>query len=279
MQNLLLFFVRFGGVVLFVILECICFFLIVKNNKKQESIYLNSSNLFSGAIYSRFDRVVRYFYLDEISDSVMVENAKLYQQLTFLKSLDTIPTLDTLFGDSIRFHYELIPTRIINNIENSSENSMTLDKGTKAGIHSGMGVISNKGIIGIVRNVSENYSQVMTILNTHSSISTSIKRNNYFGSLVWNRIDARYMRMDALPKHADLKIGDTIQTSGYSTIFPKGIFVGVVDSFWIEPGTGLYSANVRTMQDLMNLQYAYVIKNFRESELSKLEEMNDMNKK
>lgn len=277
MQNLLLLFIRFGGFLVFILLEGFCFYMVVKYNKTQQSIYANSSNVISGNVYSKYDKVLRYFHLEEISDSVMAENAKLYQQLTFLKSLDTIPTIDTLVGDSILSRYEFVPARVINNVANLNENSMTLDKGSLNGIRKGMGVISNNGIVGIVRNVTPHFCQVMTVLSSNSIISTSIKRNNFFGSLTWNRKDSRYLKMDAVPKHADILKGDTIQTSGYSTVFPKGIFVGTVDSFWIETGTGFYELRVKTLQELLNIKYVYVVRNFDEEELKTLDDMSHIN--
>jgi rod shape-determining protein MreC len=125
-----------------------------------------------------------------------------------------------------------------------------------------MGVISsNKGIIGVVRNVSENFAHVISILNSQSRISCSIKSRNGHGSLRWRDLDPLRISLVDVPKHEKIVVGDTVITSGYSTMFPRGILVGVIESYKVVSGSNNYLITVKLFNDLTNVKYAYVIKN------------------
>jgi hypothetical protein len=100
---------------------------------------------------------------------------------------------------------------------------MTLNKGAMHGIKPDMAVISSNGIAGIVRDVSEHYSTVMSVLNWNSKISSKIKKNEYFGSTIWDGESADIASLIDIPIHAPLAVGDSIVTSEFSTIFPEGI--------------------------------------------------------
>ena len=92
-----------------------------------------------------------------------------------------------------------------------------------------MGVVDANGVVGIVYKTSPHYSTVIPLLNSKSSISCKIVGSEYFGYLKWEYGDSRYAYLKDLPRHAEFNLGDTVVTSGYSTVFPAGIMVGTVD--------------------------------------------------
>ena len=112
---------------------------------------------------------------------------------------------------------------------NLADNYITLDKGSSSGIHSEMGVVDGNGIVGIVYETSPSYSVVISVLNSKSNISCKIVGSDYFGYLKWEHGDSRYAYLKDLPRHAEFNLGDTVVTSGFSTVFPEGIMVGTVD--------------------------------------------------
>ena len=175
-------------------------------------------------------------------------------------------------ADSIFDRYKLIPATICNSTNNLHHNHITLCKGRREGIRTDMGVISShKGIVGVVRNVSENFAHVISILNNQSKISCSIKSRFGHGTLIWNGSDPQRMSLESIPKHEKILYGDTVITSGYSTVFPRGILVGKVESFAIKPGSNSYDIVVKLFNDPMNIRYAYVIQNRYADEQAKLE--------
>lgn len=260
MRNLLILIAKHGSTITFLLLELICFYILINYNQSQKEIWSHSANLFSGSVNERVQNTSDYFTLESVNDSLLVENAKLLQTIINYRvqsKENSFQAFET--QDSIIQGYTFIPARITNKSTNLRNNHITLNKGLKDSIRIGMGVISQEGIIGIVKNVSENYSVVMTILNGQSKISASIKSNDYHGTLVWPGKDTRKMKLMTLPRHAEIVVGDTIITSGYSTVFPYGIMIGKVNSFEIESGDDSYSIDIDLFNDLSKLSYAYIV--------------------
>ena len=85
-------------------------------------------------------------------------------------------------------------------------------------------------------------------------------------------MDPQTMILESVPKHQYIAIGDTVVTSGYSTIFPKGIKVGRIEKFEVIPGSNSFEITVKLFQNLSSLPYAYVVKNRFAAEQLKLEE-------
>ncbi len=272
MKNLLRNFKKFGGIFTFLFLEGVCFFLIVRYNEDQQLIAISSANTYLGATVEKADDIADYFSLTRQNEELRRENAELrgrldnayYQGSTFVE--------DSLFMAHREHQFEYIPAKVINKTMVGGHNTLVLNRGKKHGVEKHMGVVSNLGIVGIVVAVSERYSKVMTILHRQSSISAAIKRNHYFGSLVWKGNDPTEMDLIAIPQHAKLEVGDTIQSSGYSNIFPEGIQIGKVESFKRAKGDNNYTIKVRLNNDISNLQHAYIIKNKMLEDLKKLEE-------
>jgi rod shape-determining protein MreC len=268
MYNVIQLFLKYGAHLLFIAFELLCFSLIINYNKNQREILLNSSNVYLGKISAQTAKVSDYFRLKHINDSLIRENAVLVENLILLDyATDQIPETDTAY---LRYH--LIPAFICNSTVYLRNNHLTLCKGSREGIRPGMGVISaEKGIVGLVRNVSTNFAHVMSILNTQTRISCAIQGLNAHGNLVWKNTDPLRMTLEAVPKHQQISLGDTIMTSGYSTMFPKGIPVGKIENFMIIPGSNSYEITVKLFNDVTNIRYAYVIQNRFAAEQSSLE--------
>ena len=155
------------------------------------------------------------------------------QRVAFLEK-----TLKNKGMDSVRLYslerlepdeYHIFKANVIKNSLNRVDNYITLDEGTSAGIRPEMGVVDANGVVGIVYKTSPHYSTVIPLLNSKSSISCKIVGSEYFGYLKWEYGDSRYAYLKDLPRHAEFNLGDTVVTSGYSTVFPAGIMVGTVD--------------------------------------------------
>lgn len=260
MNNLLLFVFRYSAFLLFILLEIICVVLIVKYNKNQRSIFLNSSSIISGKLYNFADKAYEYNNLRSVADSLAGENALLKTHLYNLqRTLDHMPDDTQPLDSCILEPYNIIPARVINNSINQRNNHFTIDRGVHDGIREGMGVISPHGVAGIIDHVGEKYSTAISLLHSAARISSSIKRNNFFGSLVWKEIDPSHMTLEAVPRQADIRLGDTIVTSGYSFIYPSGIFIGTVDKFWTEGGSNYYTIEVKLHEDIARLDRVYVV--------------------
>jgi rod shape-determining protein MreC len=114
----------------------------------------------------------------------------------------------------------------------------------------------------------------MPVLNRNFRLSAKIKKNNYFGSLVWPGESPDEAVLMDIPYHVRLEIGDTIVTSGYSAIFPEGLTVGTISDFNRLEGN-FYRINVRLAVDFKNLDYVYLIDNLLYDEQVTLENYQD----
>ena len=267
MLNVIQFIIRFGTFFLFLGLEIVCIYLIVNYNKAQQDIFLNSANLLSGSVNEKFTKVRSFMNQYSVVDSISQENAALYQERFNYPFL--FDTLDNFKDTSLV--YSVIPARVFNNSASTQHNYFTINKGTLDGVQKGLGIITKNGVAGIVKSTSKHFALVISILNDDLKTSASLTRNGYFGSLVWDGKDPKYFDLQDLPRHAETKVGDTIQTSGYSLIFPKGILLGTVEEIKQKEGTNFYSLTCRIWEDMSKLDIVYVLKNNAKPELDQLE--------
>jgi len=263
---------RYGTHLLFGILEIICFYLIISYNQKQREIFINSSNVYAARISEYRNRLIEFTNLKDQNDALIRENATLIENLIRIEySSDSPPPPDSLY-----MQYGLLPAEICNSTFHLSNNYFTLCKGSREGVKPGMGVISaDAGIIGVTKNVSENYTRVMSLLHTQTKISCAIKGKESHGSLEWKGNDPTRMVLFHIPKHHVLRVGDTIVSSGDSTMFPKGILVGRIEKYKVEAGSNSYDVTVKLFNDLSAVSHGYVVRHRFASEKENLEEENE----
>ncbi|MCH2043569.1 MAG: rod shape-determining protein MreC [Saprospiraceae bacterium] len=274
MQKLFLYLVRFNGVFIFLILEVIALSLyFTRNTTTEKSAFLSSANGVVGGLFEYSNRVYSYWSLASTNKELAEENARLRMSLPgaqYKQLVTTIKVQDTTYAQQFKYTAALI----VNNSTNNPNNFITINRGKKHGLLASSGVVSGtgEGIVGITRKVSPHYSVVMSVLNRAIRVSAKIKRNNYFGVLTWDGKRTDQMVLESVPKHAEINKGDTIVTSGFSTMFPEGILIGTVDSTFIESGSNFHTAYINLFADVGNLQYVYVINDLMRDERKKLEE-------
>jgi len=253
-------------------LEILCLSLVARYNTSQNEIFINSTNIFSGKIYGGVNNLRQYFHLSAVSDSLANENARL-RKLLYNTDIKEVTRRDSLLTQDSTLQYSYITAKVINNSINLNNNKITLDKGSLAGIGKRMGVINANGIVGIVKEVNDNFAVVLSVLHRSMRISAAIKNKGYFGSMQWNGNDPTRMDLVDVSRHASIMKGDTIVTSGYSTKFPANITVGTIDSFWLTQGNDSYAIQVKLNNDISKLQYVYVIDNLLATEQKAIEEV------
>ncbi len=264
MQNLLQVLLRYGSFFSFILLESICIYFLVTYNDSQREIYLYSSQLATGKIYESMHEVRSYVELNSINDSLAAENARLKAQL-----FSIVP--DSNLTPSSFPDYQITACEVINNNVLGRNNMMTLDKGELHGLERSMGLVDDKGIVGIIKRTGQNYSSAYSILNTDIRISARLKRNQYFGTLTWPAKDLRVMELRSIPKHADIRLGDTVTTTSYSTIFPPDVPIGLVENVRQLPGRSDFTIDVKLFNDLANVKVVYAVKKKDRSERVEVE--------
>lgn len=250
----------------FLFLEAIAFILLVNHNRHHSSVILNATSELTGAITEQANHVYDYFSLIEKNEKLAMENAQLKG-----KSRSSFLITDTNFF-FVDTNYGYIETEIINNTTSHRNNYMMINKGSKHGLDEDMGIVSEHGVAGVIIGVSENYATIMSTLHKDSKYSALIKKNEQLVNVRWDGIDRHYGILENVPTHIELTKGDTIITSGYSFIFPKGMIIGYVDEYFADSSRNLNSARIRFATDFNSLSWVYVIKNYMKNEIIDLQQ-------
>lgn len=274
MRNLFLFIEKYRTFLLFLVLEGICLFLVFNFHRYHRSSFLNSANFFTGTVYAAYDNTAGYFRLKEINDSLMIENAELYSKLN--KSIRRPIGEEVEVCDSaVTQLYTYLSAKVINNTTRKSNNYITIDIGESDGVKKDMGVIGPNGVIGVVTNVSSHFSSIMSVLHKDCRISAKIKRSNYSGFVSWNGFDIKHVVLNGIPEHVSVEKGDTIVTSGFSSIFPEDVNIGIVEEYNIPKGSNFYNISLRLFTEFRQLRYVYVVNYLYKDEQKSLEALND----
>lgn len=211
----------------------------------------------AGRFYTMTSGITGYFGLREINRDLQKQNGNLEMELIRLRDEVRRLSGDSLLirtaADTAISRYDFQVAQVINNSVVRAHNYITLNKGRKDGIHSEMGVIDQNGIVGIINVVSDHYAVVISLLNPKLRLSCKVKGSNYFGSLVWDGKDPRFAVLEELPRHVQFVKGDTIVTSGYSSVFPEGLMVGTVETFSKQRNDNFYALKVKLSTDFSRL--------------------------
>lgn len=266
MRNLIEFLIKHSNWLLFILLEALCLVLIFRFNGYQSSVWFSTANVVAGKTYEISSSIQQYLSLTEVNQQLTERNIYLEQQVVELtKQLqsqsekaatdEVKQRIDALKG------YNLIAAKVVNNTLNRVDNFITIDKGTSDGIEKDMGVVSGTGVVGIVYLVSEHYSVIIPVLNSHSNISCTINNRGYFGYLHWYGGLPNVAYVDDIPRHARFNNSDIIVTSGYSAVFPQGVEVGRIKSVHNSEDGISYRLKIKLSTDFGNLRDVYVVDN------------------
>ena len=268
MQNLLQLIFRYSNLFIFIFFELICIYLVVNYNHQQRNIFIQSANKISGSVTNQVDKLTSFLSLDNNNEKLAIENAELKKALQISQSgnnkFENIDLRDT------SYYFDFIPAKVIQNSIKRRNNYITINKGAADGIQEGMGVISRDGLVGIVKQTTQNFASIISLLHSQTRISAKLQSTEFFGSVKWNFKNPRYVKLEAIPKHAQIEEGDTIVTSGFSNIFPENLVVGTIKDLEIPSGSNFYDINVQLNNELDRLSYIYIIKHFKKIELDSL---------
>lgn len=271
MLSLFRYLVRNYPLLLFIALEVISLILLFNFNNYQQVKYLNSANRISGAVYEKISTVFGYFDLHKVNQKLASENARLKTELESVKTEkhEINPFFRTDINSGISNKY--ISARAINYSVNKAYNYITLNKGRRHGIKTDQGIVCATGVVGVVAYVSDSYSLGLSVLNPRWEISAKLKNTGNFGPLSWKGDDYRYAYLKEIPLHLVVNVGDTIVTSGHSTVFPEGVLIGTVNSVDKPSGESNYEIKVKLSTDFVNLTYVDIINNENREEIELLQ--------
>lgn len=258
----------------FVILETASVVMLFRFNSYHNSIWVTQANAVTGKVVAWEAEYHSYAQLREMNEiltrqnvSLQISNDRMRQELDSL--LHDSTHTERLMTERLA-QYESVHAHVISNCVQEKDNIITLDRGRADGVQTEMGVVSGTGPVGIVYAVSDHYSLVLPLLNSKSNISCRLRGTNYFGSLSWRGGSILEATLSDIPRHATCKVGDQVETSGFSSVFPPGIFVGKVSHVGNSKDGQSYELTVKLSTDLSVLRDVIILKNPAKEELDTL---------
>lgn len=215
--------------------------------------------------------VYSYLGLRERNELLLAENAQLRNNYIELErrvkdaiAEAKLPEVGVLLDSTAIASRDnkFVTARIVNLSARTGEVYYIINKGSRDGLRQDMPVMSDRGVLGAILDVSNNYAVVIPIINPKLRLSCTIKTKGHKGTLMaqGHTYDTR---LGDVPVHAQVAPGDTILTSGYSFLFPEGLFVGTIkeiDSTRMTGAAGAfanYKVNLGT--DFEQLSYVYIL--------------------
>ena len=277
MRNVFLFIQRYFVFLVFLLLQGVALWMLAKYNRFHQAVFLGIASEVTGSINSRVDKVDDFFHLSEENKRLHRMNDSLLNTLrsNFVPS-DTAAKLvtDTTRYDSItpvrRYLYR--DAKVVYNSINEESNYLQLNRGAAQGVRDNMAVINSDGAaVGVVVNVSNNFSQAMSLLHVKSRVTAALKKTGDYGTLEWDGEDPRFVTLKGIPRNVEVKRGDTVVTSVYSYNFPPGFVVGRVEAIGMEKASGFYVLKIKTAVNFGSIQQVFIVENLQRDEQLQLQ--------
>jgi rod shape-determining protein MreC len=285
LRNIFLFIRRYFNFLVFLILQVLCITLIIQYSKYHHAMFGNTANLITGKVNAQYDKIDYYFQLKKTNDSLVIANERLYNKLA---SNFNIPdsagkqVIDSIRVDSIlqyrKFSY--YSAKVVSNSVSSQSNFIVLQSSQVPQMRVGMGIVDpNNAVVGVITDLSGEFAVVMSLLHKDSRISGKLLKTGETGTIIWDGKYPNLATLSGIPKSTKVAKGDSVITSGFSIIFPKGLMLGRVEEVFLEKSTNNYKIILRTSTNFYNLEYAYAINNSQQPAIETLLEKAKTNSK
>lgn len=274
-NNLIDFIRKYCYIFLFILFETISMILLFRFNSYQGSVWFSAANSVAAGINSTYSNVMNFFNLEQINQELTAQNITLQRETEHLRQSLITATKDTTITEKLMREklvgYNMVPATVVSNSAERSNNYLVIDRGEKDGIRPEMGVVGGGGVVGIIYLTGPHHSLVIPVTNRKSSISCRVRGQNYFGYLQWDGSSMLSAYVDDVPRYAKVKVGQAIETSGYSAVFPPGIFVGRVRTIRNSTDGQSYRLDVTLGTNFANLRDVLVVTTPYKAEIDTLQ--------
>ena len=168
--------------------------------------------------------------LNEENKNLKERNNELEQSLRELENIKTQnETLKEYLNLTKKYgEYKTIPGYVINKDISNYSKTMIINIGKKDGVEENMTVIGNEGLVGHVVSVTDSTAKVQTIIDTASSVSSTMSTTKEAIVCKGTLDDKSLLKAMYIPTNSNVIQGDSIETSGLGGIYPKGIHIGTI---------------------------------------------------
>jgi rod shape-determining protein MreC len=258
-RNLLRFILKNNFYFLFIFIQFLSGYLIYRSNTYQSSVLWNTTEKVIAEYFGIRMKGLRYFMLDDINRSI--STSYLSKMQCVFKAPEFPDNAQSLRTSKNKVHFEYYVSDVVDVTRQYQNNYITITGGKNHGFEKDMGVFSYSGIVGIIQDVSDNFSLVMSVLHLKFKVNCEIKKNGIYGMLQWDGSSPYYAELTDLPNHTKAVRGDTVVTGKLSGVFPQGIPVGVIETIERKQNEPFLTARIRLSAEWGKLHQVYVVKN------------------
>jgi len=154
--------------------------------------------------------------------------------------------------------HKLVPSHVVAHDVSSDYIGIRIDKGAEQGVRVGMGVVSPSGVVGRVHRVTPTYSDVLTLVDPTSNVDAIVQRSRARG-IISGQSKQLACKMKYVDRLDDVVVNDTVLSSGFGDIFPKGLLVGYVTA--VVPGENgiLQTVTIKSAVDIYRLEEVFIV--------------------
>jgi rod shape-determining protein MreC len=273
MQLLLSIIRNYSFFLLFLFFEFLSLFILFGFNHYPNSLANRFFTSTYGLANSFSGEVFHFISLEQENKKLISENLTLRKQINLYKNLTKkYPPLDKSLINNIKYNqkFTYLYADVIRNSITNNNNYIVLNKGETQGVKTDMGVITSKGVVGIVHKTSTQFASVISLLHTKSKINARVRKNGAFGSVIWDGKDPRFVSLIDIPRYQTIKKGDMIETDGKSSVFPEGIPIGKIEQIIKNEETNDFIIKVKLFEDFNRLGITYIVNNLEKTEIDSL---------
>lgn len=255
---------------IFIILEVAALNMLNHNGTMQNVWFSKGAHAVMGTLWGGTERIKDYFSLKKVNESLALENLELRTRLARHEAQNEQQTQEEVTTD-VAGQFRYMPATIMKISNNTQHNYMIIGKGSEDGVTAGSGVITGKGAIGVIDAVSSNYSYARSFKNHEMNISARLGKEGAVGPMSWDGMSRNGAILKEIPHHVEFEPGDTVFTSGFSSIFPPDIPLGTTGKSKIVNGA-TYEIEITLFEDFGSLRHVTIVENLGKDEITRLED-------
>ncbi len=269
-ERLYTLFMEFREYVLLSSLVILSFILLSLNDKPQIRQIRAILTVSLGVVQEQVAFIPRYFGLRKENEILRRSNVELADEASQLREakLENL-RLRRLLALKNRAPFDFIAASVVSKNLTLLRNTITLDAGESEGIRPSMPVLNDAGLIGVVIAVSQHYAVVNILPNTDFRASAKVQRSRVDGIVAWDGSD---IVLKNISKTLDVKPGDVVLTSEYSSTFPPGIRIGLIESVKEQEGSLFKHVIITPSVDFVKLEEVFVMTRVPDEEKIDLEQ-------
>ncbi len=253
---------------IFIILEVAALNMLFNNGDLQNTWFSRGMHTISGTIWGGTQEIRHYFSLKKSNDDLAQDNHDLRVRIAELE--DRIAESVETSEEGVAGGFRYIPADIVKISNNTLHNYIIIGKGSEDGVVNGSGIITGKGAVGVIDAVGKNFSYARSFKNHDMNISARLGKEGAVGPMSWDGRSSNRAILKEIPHHVEFQPGDTVFTSGFSSIFPPDIPLGTTGEARIVNGA-TYEIEISLFEDFGSLRYATVVENLGKNEIRDLE--------